>query len=190
MKIQSNLPTQGNAPKPRPDRTPLQRHVDFFDRNSDGSTTVPETYKGLRALGLGRILSGAAAVGINLGLARSTGAPWYSLTINNDNIHQAKHDSDSDVYDVNGKYDAAKFDEMFQKHDTNQDGALNKAEIDTMLEKNKETKVGRVASGAEFGLLLRVAGEDNAEGTKVLTRARMESFYDGSLFFKLAEERA
>ncbi|MBT9587634.1 hypothetical protein IV102_30115 [bacterium] len=164
--------------------------MDFFDRNSDGSTTVPETYKGLRALGLGRVLSGAAAVGINLGLACKTGAAWYSLTINNDNIHKAKHDSDSDVYDAQGNYDAAKFEEMFQKHDANKDAALDKAEIDAMLERNKETKVGRLAFGAEFGLLLSIAGQENQSGEKVLSRARMESLYDGSLFFKLAEERA
>jgi peroxygenase len=164
--------------------------VDFFDRNSDGSTTVPETYQGLRALGVGRVLSGAAAVGINLMLARSTGAPWYSLTINNDNIHKAKHDSDTDVYDEQGNLDAAKFEEMFQKHDQNQDKALDKTEIEAMLEKNKESKKGRLASGGEFNLLLRIAGEDNGQGAKVLTRSRMESFYDGSLFFKLADELA
>lgn len=187
MQIQSNQP----APKqPRPDRTPLQRHVDFFDRDGDSFTTVGETYQGLRALGVGRILSGAAAVGINLGLARKTGAEWYSLTIQNNNIHLGKHDSDSDVYDEKGNFVQAKFDEMFEKHDTDKNGALSKAEIDAMLEANKESKVGRVASGAEFGLLLRIAGEENASGERELTRGRMESFYDGSLFFKLEAERA
>ena len=182
--------SQGTSPRPRPDRTPLQRHVDFFDRNSDGTTTVPETYQGLRALGLGRVISGAGALGINLGLAHKTGAPWYSLTIHNDNIHLGKHDSDSGVYDGQGNVDAAKFAEMFQKHDHNQDGALDKAEIDSMLEKNKQTTAGRLASGAEFGLLLSIAGQDNAEGVKVLTQARMESLYDGRLFYQLAEEKS
>jgi len=188
MKIQSNQPPAG--PKPRPDRTPLQRHVDFFDRNGDGSTTVSETYQGLRALGVGRALSGAAALGINLGLARKTGAAWYSLTINNNLIHQAKHDSDTDVYDEQGQLSPQKFEEMFKKHDKDQDQALSKAEIDAMIESNKESRIGRIASSGEFGLLLRLAGEANPQGEKVLTRARLESFYDGSLFYQLANERA
>ena len=183
-----NIQAPTNSPQPRPDRTPLQRHVDFFDRDGDGFTTVSETYEGLRALGLGRTLAGAAAVGINAGLAHKTGAPWYSLTINNDNIHLGKHDSDSDVYDAKGNLDSVKFHEMFDKHDSNKDSALDKNEIDAMLDKNAETAVGRAASGAEFGLLLSIAGEEH-NGAQVLTRTRMESLYDGSLFYKLAEER-
>lgn len=188
MNIQSQSQRPANIPNgqgPTPPRTPLQKHVDFFDRNHDGETTVAETYAGLRALGLGRALSGAGALFINAGLAHKTGAPWYSLTIQNDNIAAAKHDSDSDVYDAQGNYDAAKFEEMFAKNDLDKDGALNKAEVDGLLARNKETAAGGVASKAEFGLLFRLAAQPNADGEKVLTRERMSQLYDGSLFYEL-----
>ena len=45
----------------------------------------------------------------------------------------------------------------------------------------------RAPSLAEFGLLLYLAGEDR-NGRKVLTRQRLEGFYDGSLFYQLADE--
>ncbi len=81
----------------------------------------------------------------------------------------------------------ARFEEMFSKYDTDHDNALNKAEIDFMLDDRKESFVGRQASGAEFGLLLRLGGEETAQG-RALTRERLASFYDGSLFYRLAGE--
>lgn len=164
-------------------RTALQKHVDFFDRNGDRVTTVPETYSGLRALGMGRVASGLAAVVINTGLGVSTGAPWYfPFTVHNDNIHQAKHDSDSDVYDDQGEFSAAKFEEMFARFDTDGNDALDGEEIDAMIAERRESWLGSVASKAEFGLLLRVSGESE------LSRERMQAFYDGNLFYDLAGE--
>lgn len=194
MKVQSQTPlaathsdARSSAAAPQGDSA-LKKHVDFFDRNHDGITTLPETYQGLRALGLGRVLSGAGAVFINLGLGAKTDEPFYKLTINNSKIHQAKHDSDSDTYDNQGQFVQAKLDNMFTVHDTNQDAALNKAEIQAMLERNKESKVGKIASGAEFNLLLKVAGQPDASGEKVLTRQRMQEFYEGTLFYSIEKE--
>ena len=190
MNINANQLTTrtSSVPQPRPDRTPLQRHVDFFDRNSDGLTTMSETYQGLRALGVGRFTSALGAAGINLGLAHKTGSSW--TTIHNDNIHLAKHDSDSDVYDVQGNLDKAKFQELFDRFDTNKDGGFNKSEIDSMLEIKAESKIGKIASGAEFGLLLKVAGQPNAAGENALSKERMQPLYDGRLFYELEKERA
>jgi len=188
MIVSNSTPRPAAPQAPKQERTPLQKHVDFFDRNGDHETTVCETYSGLRALGMGRLASGGAAFVINLGLGLKTGAPWYSpLTVQNDNIAQGKHDSDSDTYDENGNFVQAKFDEMFAKYDTDKDNALNKAEITFMLDDRKESFVGRQAAGAEFNLLLRIGGEETANG-KALTRERLSSLYDGSLFYTLAGE--
>lgn len=189
----TSTPTNATrTPQPKPEeRSPLQKHVDFFDRNGDHETTVCETFQGLRALGLGRIASGGAAFVINLGLGLKTGAHWYSpLTVQNDNIAAGKHDSDSDTYDEKGNFVQAKFDEMFATFDTNKDNQFNKAEIDHMLDTRKETFVGRQAAGAEFGLLLKLAGQESAEGEKVLTKERLASLYDGSLFYTVEAEVA
>ncbi|MEW6278145.1 MAG: caleosin family protein [Candidatus Eremiobacterota bacterium] len=176
------------APAPaRPPRTALQKHVDFFDRNGDGETRVWETYGGLRALGLGRILSAGAAVVINLALGIKTGSPWYKLlTVQNDNIHLGKHGGDTDVYDEQGNFVQSRFDAMFQLHDGDQDDALNQGELDAMMLANGGGKAS-AGSRAEFGLLMKIAGQDTPAG-RVLTRQRLQEFYDGTLFYSLAGE--
>ena len=53
-------------------------------------------------------------------------------------------------------------------------------------------KAGAVASKGEFTLLMGLAGESHqidGHTEKVLTRDTMQSFYDGTLFYKLAGEK-
>jgi len=54
---------------------------------------------------------------------------------------------------------------------------------------NRADLMGSLGSKAEFGLLLDLAGEDR-NGRKVLTRERLERFYNGSLFYQLAAQVA
>jgi hypothetical protein len=74
-------------------------------------------------------------------------------------------------------------------HDADGDGALDGAELTRLLAGNRTDLVGHLGSKAEFGLLLELAGEDH-NGRKVLTRERLERFYNGSLLYQLAEEVA
>ncbi len=182
------VPHETVARAPVAERPALQKHVDFFDRNGDGQTQVWETYGGLRALGVGRATSAFAAPVINGALAYKTGAPWYQpLTVQNGNIHQGKHDGDTDIYDATGNFVQANFDQMFDLHDKDKDGALNEKEVEAMLLVNGGGKAN-AGSNAEFTLLMKVAGEDRPDG-RVLTRERMNQFYDGSLFYVLAGEK-
>lgn len=171
-------------------RTALQKHVDFFDLNGDHSITVPETYRSLRSLGIGRIQSSFSAVVINAGLGISTGAKWYNpLVVSTDNIAAGKHDSDTDIYDEKGNFVAEKFETLFADYDLNQDSGLSQEEFDNFRNRNKESTAGGLASKAEFDLLVQIAGtptEIDGKETKVVSRARMAQFYDGSLFYKLA----
>ncbi|PIQ25853.1 hypothetical protein COW36_22205 [bacterium (Candidatus Blackallbacteria) CG17_big_fil_post_rev_8_21_14_2_50_48_46] len=174
-------------------RTPLQRHVDFFDRNHDRTITLSETYSGLRALGVGRVTSALGAAFINGGLGFRTGETALSLKVNTDKIAAAKHDSDSDVYDQKGEFNAAKFDELFAKYDLNQDGALSREEFQNFRARNKESTAGGIASKGEFDLLVKIAAEPqkvNGKETHVISKERMQSFYDGRLFYDLAGEKA
>ncbi|MEZ0374772.1 MAG: caleosin family protein [Candidatus Sericytochromatia bacterium] len=175
-------------------RTPLQRHVDFFDRDGDHQIHVSETYAGLRALGAGLVTSGVGAVFINAGLGVKTGAPWYSpLVVSTDNIAAGKHDSDTDIYDAQGQFHQDKFDAMFAQFDCDQDGALSEAEFKTLRAHNKETTAGGIAAAAEFNLLVKLAGqkqESAGQSTKVITKAQLQDFYNGGLFYHLAGEKA
>ncbi len=169
-------------------RTALQKHVDFFDTNHDGKITLSDTYRGLRRLGLGAARSAAFAGVINAALGSSTSGA-ASLTVDAERIHAGKHQSDTGVYDRNGRLSPARFRQLFVQYDADGDGALDGGELARLFAGNRTDLVGHLGSKAEFGLLLDLAGEDS-NGRKVLTRDRLERFYDGSLFYELAEEVA
>jgi hypothetical protein len=63
-----------------------------------------------------------------------------------------------------------------------------------MINANRETFLGSLASTVEWQVLLALAADTKAvEGGKTvsaLSVARMKSFYDGTLFYKLAKEHA
>jgi peroxygenase len=169
-------------------RTALQKHVDFFDSDHDGKITFLETYQGLRRLGIGAARSAVFGGVINAALGPSTsGTP--SLTVDADHISAGRHASDTGVYDRNGRFVQRKFDRMFARYDEDGDGALDREELARLFEGNRTDLVGHVGSLAEFGLLFSLAGEDR-KGRKVLTRERLKRFYDGSLFYQLADEVA
>jgi peroxygenase len=164
----------------------LQKHVDFFDTNHDGKITLFDTYCGLRRLGLGAMRSAAFAGVINTALGSSTsGAP--SLTVDAERIHLGKHGSDTGVYDKNGRFSLPRFRRLFARYDG--DGGLDGKALARLFADNQTDLIGHLGSRAEFGLLLDLAGEDR-HGKKVLTRDRLERFYDGSLFYQVAEEVA
>ena len=179
---------EDNAPK----LSALQKHVMFFDRDGDGQIGLSESYDGFRALGFDPIRSSAFSLAINTALGPSTGAPWYApLTVNIANIAAAKHASDTDIYDDEGKFDKGKFEELFATYDTDGDNALSAAEFEVFYARNKEDSVGSLASTFEFGLLLEIAGDKrviNGELMDVVTRETMARFYDGTLFFDIAGE--
>jgi peroxygenase len=169
-------------------RTTLQKHVDFFDADQDGKITFLETYQGLRSRGLGAARSAVFGGVINAALGSST-SRTPSLTVDADNINAGKHASDTGVYDGKGHFVRRSFDRLFARYDEDGDGALDREELARLFEGSRTDLLGHLGSMAEFGLLLALAGEDRS-GRKVLTRLRLEQFYDGSLFYQLAEEVA
>lgn len=173
-------------------RTPLQKHVDFFDRDGNRSITVGETFEGLRALGMGRVTAALGSVFINAGLGMKTGSSWTSpLTVNTNNIAAGKHDSDTDIYDTHGQLNPAKFEAMFTQFDLDNDQELSQAEFTTMRTHNKETTAGGIAAKAEFDLLVKLAGTEKevaGKTTKTMTKEQLKDFYNGNLFYHLAGE--
>jgi len=170
----------------------VRAHLDkFFDTNKDRKITVPETYSGLRRLGLGRMAATGAALAINVGLARSTGGSLFTVEL--DGIQKAKHKGDSGIIDTNGHFVQAKFDELFANYSKTVPNALTEAEITQFRQDNvARDDAGtfeKVAGLGEFGLLFRF-GAQEVDGQKVLTRERMLDFYHGDLFHTLADEHA
>ena len=184
MKIHSAPPSHGKGPTKQ--RTPLQKHVDFFVRDFDGRTTLGETYQGLRTLGAGRLLASAGALLFHASLAGRSETSNWTLSIDNNNIAAVKTGADTGIYDDHGQFDKAKFDELWATRDLDRNNELSQPEIEQMLDEHQGGLVSRWGSRAKFGLLLQLAGQENAAGEPVLTRERLEQLYDGSLFYRLA----
>jgi peroxygenase len=185
--VPARSPRRGGFPNSG-SRTALQKHVDFFDTDRDGKITLLETYQGLRRLGLGAARSAVFGGVINAALGSSTSrAP--SLTVDASHINAGKHASDTGVYDAKGRFVKRSFDRLFARYDEDGDGALDREELSRLFEEHRTDILGHLGSMAEFRLLLYLAGEDR-KGRKVITRQRLEHFYDGSLFYQLADEVA
>lgn len=180
----------------RPDEHPeiptaLQKHVEFFDRDGDGEISLLDTYRGSRALGYGRVLSGLLAVSINTALGWPTAdPPRPTLRIRIANIHRGRHGSDTDIYDELGRFVPEELDETFARYDKDGDGALDLRELWARARGDRDIYdlVGQIASLAEFGLVYLIAAEDGK-----LDRDTFRSIYDGSLFYRVearvAEDR-
>ncbi|KAI3980178.1 hypothetical protein MKX01_033319 [Papaver californicum] len=154
----------------------LQRHVGFFDRNKNGVIYPCETFKGLRAIGLGMGTSIAGAVLINMvfsGKTRPGKFPSLLFPIEVKNIAKGKHTSDSGVYDAEGNFDPVKFEEIFQKHSKANANALTADELWGLLKANRK--------------LLYMVGKDK---NGLLQKEALGALYTGELFYQLEQERA
>mmetsp|Transcript_3594 Transcript_3594/g.8178 ORF Transcript_3594/g.8178 Transcript_3594/m.8178 type:complete len:230 (+) Transcript_3594:97-786(+) len=172
------------------ERTALQRHVDFFDRNSDGFITVSETRQGLDAIGFPRSTSWLAANAIHIGLPKTHGGGtwWQRNTIDTAIIGEGVHGSDSGAYTADGGYLPDKYQAMFDNYDADNNDALDTSEFKSFHEGQYTDWGGSMASKAEWGALMMVAGERNDEtGLKQLTKSTIGSMFDGTLFYQLEE---
>ena len=180
----------------RPTDTTLQRHVSFFDDNGDRGVGVAECARGLRALGLAVGVAEAAALAIVVPLSLQTRGSLLAMNVDIDKIQEGVHDGDTGILDKRGRFSARRFDKVFGAHSTvdrNGDKAFTATELTKMIKANRETLAGYVAAIAEWQLLLMIAADTHAvEGGRTvpaLSAARIKSFYDGTLFYKLARER-
>lgn len=174
------------------DMNVLQKHVAYFDRNKDGIIYPWETFKGFRAIGAGLALSTISAIFINGALSRRTlpqgksFSPLFPIHVNN--IHKAKHGSDSGVYDSEGRFVPSKFEEIFRKHAHTDPNALTSEEMFEMLKANREPKDHRgwVAAWTEWKTLYSLCKDKDG----LLQKETIRAAYDGSLFDRMEKERA
>ena len=181
----------------RPGDTTLQRHASFFDDNGDRLVDVAECTRGLKALGIPIGVAEAAAVAIVTPLCLQTGGSLRSLRINIDRIQKGKHDSDTGILDKRGQFNSRRFEKMFgacSTVDRNGDKVFTATEITRMVNANRETLLGSLVSLVEWQTLLAVAADtkalENGKAVPALSVARVKAFYDGTLFYRIAKERA
>ena len=177
--------------------TTLQRHASFFDDNGDRGVNFAECARGLRVLGVPFGVAEAAALAIVAPLSMQTRGSLLALNIDIENIQKGEHDSDTGVLDKRGRFNARRFEKVFgacSTVDSNGDKAFTATELNKMINANRTTLVGSLVSTVEWQTLLALVADTKAveRGTTVpaLSVARMKSFYDGTLFYKLAKEHA
>jgi len=190
------LPRTLNARSRRTDTT-LQRHVSFFDDNGDRGVDVAECARGLRALGLAVGVAEAAALAIVVPLSLQTRGSLLAMNVDVDKIQKGKHDGDTEILDKRGRFVARRFEKVFGARSTvdrNGDRAFTATELTRMINANRETLAGFVAATAEWQLLLALGADtvvvEGGKTVPALSVARMKSFYDGTLFYRLAKEHA
>ncbi|KAJ4972688.1 hypothetical protein NE237_005862 [Protea cynaroides] len=140
---------------------PLQKHAAFFDRNKDGLITLGKPSKGKFSL-------------------------LFPIEVKN--IHKGKHGSDSGVYDTEGRFVPAKFEEIFHKHAHTNPNALTEEELSEMLKGNRVPKdfSGWLGSWAEWKALYLFCKDKDG----LLCKDTIQGVFDGSLFEKLEESAA
>lgn len=179
---------EGN-PLPK-DKSVLQNHVAFWDRDGDGKIFPGDTYAGFRAIGFNVVVSALAVPFIHGSFSLpSWPSPWpphLGFPIFVSGIHRTKHGSDSETYDTEGRFVPDKFEAIFSKFDRDNKGGLNWDDIELMIQQNRNIgdAVGQTAERLEWWathLLLK-----NERG--VLTKDRILGVIDGSIWEQLAAE--
>ena len=181
----------------RPGDTTLQRHASFFDDNGDRGVGVAECTRGLKALGLPIGVAEAAALAIVAPLSIQTRGSLLALNIDIKNIQKGNHDSDTGILDKRGRFNTRRFEKVFGAYSTvdrNGDKVFTATELTKMIIANRATVLGSLVSMVEWQVLLALAADrrvvERGKPVPALSVARLRSFYDGTLFYKLAKARA
>lgn len=172
--------------------TPLQRHVKFFEQTGDNIVTLAETTQAFKKLGFGSIAAASSALFFNTAFGPLTSGS-ATLDIDLRHVERGKHPSSTGIYDQQGRFVQANFDRMFALYDANHSGSLDKDEISNMIAHNAKDRAGKLRSTAEFGLLFQIAaGKEIKDGISIasISRERLHQFYDGTLFYAIATEKA
>ncbi|KAI4248850.1 MAG: hypothetical protein L6R40_000862 [Gallowayella cf. fulva] len=170
-------------------QTVVQQHVAYWDRDNDSIIWPHDTYIGCRDYGWGILLSLIATLFINLGLSYPTCPsilpdPFFRIYI--DRLYKAKHGSDSMTYDNQGRFRPQQFEDIFAKYDRGNKGGLDAGDVWIFWKQQRMVFdfFGWTACALEWiATYLLIWPEDG-----VMKKEDVRGIYDGSIFFKRAEE--
>lgn len=178
--------------------TALERHVAYFDRDGDGRIRLGETVRRIHDLGVGWELSIFLALIIHafLGPITSRGP---RLTIDVSRIARGVHAGDTGIFDAEGRFAPAVFDQMWgetlgSERANDADASITKAEfLRFMKAHGEQSVVGGWFSWAEASILFCVSAdayrEVDGKLVPALSRRRLRRFYAGKLLHAIARLR-
>lgn len=180
---------EGTVGRAHNDYTVLQQHCAFFDRDGDGVIFPQETYQGFRALGYPPTISVLAAIVINGSFSYPTYDGWIPdprFPIYLEKVHRTKHGSDTEVYDTEGRFLPAKFEEIFNKYATTRADAMTYEEIIRMTDalRNVNDPYGWSAAKLEWGFTYWLVKDEEGFASK----EKIRGVYDGSFFDQVERE--
>ncbi|PSK50341.1 External alternative NAD(P)H-ubiquinone oxidoreductase B1, mitochondrial [Elsinoe australis] len=174
-----------------PDKTVVEQHAAYWDRDGDGIIWPLDTYRECRDYGWNPILSFLAMFIININFSYPTAPgilpdPFIRIWVKR--LYKDKHGSDSMSYDNEGRFRSQQFEDFFAKYDRNNKGGLD---VWDLLAAHKGQRLafdffGWSASFFEWlATYLLMWLEDG-----VLRKEDVRGVLDGSIFQKKADEHA
>ncbi|WQF89294.1 Putative EF-hand domain pair, EF-Hand 1, calcium-binding protein [Colletotrichum destructivum] len=171
--------------------TVLQQHVLFWDRNNDGFITPVDVWVGFRDLGFNPAACLMAATVIPFVFSYGTilqysfiPDPLFRLYIGG--LHNAKHGSDSGIYDGEGRFIPQRFEDIFANHSARKDDTLTLGEVIELMRKSRCAfdPFGWTVSFFEWATTWVLLAKDGRVHKEDLRRV-----YDGSLFWEVRDKR-
>ena len=194
-----NGTTKNNYAANNTDKTVLQQHCTFFDRDNDGIIWPLDTYIAFRQLGYSIFISVLSLLVIHLNfsypsLPKGHYLPDPFFRVYLDKIHKDKHGSDSGTYDNEGRFIPQKFEDIFAKYGGTTDGKKDGLTFrETLTYMHGQMVVFDLFGwgGATFEWLATWLLLWPEEGFFVgkIRREDIRGVYDGSLFYEIAERR-
>jgi len=173
--------------KDRSTMSPLQKHIEFFDRNKNGVITPIETWISFRALGYNIIMTIIAILLIHGTMSYASLDSWIPdifFRIYIKNIRRCKHGSDSEMYEYNGLFVQEKMDKIFKDFSSDNNSFTFK-EIWYMTNyiRNANDFYGWLAAKFEWCFFYVLCQQDGK-----IFKKDVLGLIDGSLFYEIEKK--
>ncbi|BGP51369.1 hypothetical protein JCM10450v2_007307 [Rhodotorula kratochvilovae] len=176
--------TVGGYAELHKDEPVLKQHVAFFDKDRDNILWPLDTWRGFREMGYSFFWCTFAMSVIHFFFSWFTAPgflpdPFFRIFLKNG--HRSKHGSDTGVYDSEGRFIPAKFEEIFSKFDKGNKGGLSFTEGVKMIHAQRQAcdPIGWAGESFEWAIWPK-------DG--ICDRESIRTVYDGSIFFVVAAE--